>query len=79
VTPLYPQKVGSKIRQPIAVAHSVYFTCGLKATEFAFVCLDFIIILFILLHILDETFYKFVLSYDLEYVLALNVLYVAYI
>jgi hypothetical protein len=33
-TSLYPQKVGTKFRRPVAVDQSVSFACGLKATEF---------------------------------------------
>jgi hypothetical protein len=40
-TPLYTQKLALKFYQQLAVAQSVYFTCGLKDKEFVclFVCL----------------------------------------
>jgi hypothetical protein len=37
-------KVGTKIRPPVSVAQSVYFACGLKATEFVCLCVSILII-----------------------------------
>jgi hypothetical protein len=33
VTSLYPQKLALKFRRQVAVAQSIYFACGLRATE----------------------------------------------
>jgi hypothetical protein len=37
ITPPYPQKLALKIRQPVAVARSEYFACGLKTKEMFFI------------------------------------------